>query len=78
MFFSPLSIAITPLGEERTNLSACPLGELEGLWLEIVALSGLFFNHFFFYCWHCMYLHVCPGICNLFFFFFFFFFFCFE
>ena len=58
VFFSPLSIAITSLGEERANLSAfrkfvrfvlewicrfpLPLGIWEGLRFVIVALSGLF------------------------------------
>ena len=56
VFFSPFSIAITSLGEERANLSAfrefvrfvfvliCrfPLGVLEGLRFVIVALPGLF------------------------------------
>ena len=57
-FFSPFSIAITSLGEERANLSAfrtfvryalvwfclCPhpLGVWEGLWFVIAALPGLF------------------------------------
>ena len=57
-FFSPFSIAITSLGEERANLSAfrtfvrlvlvwfclfpLPLGVWEGQWLVIVALPGLF------------------------------------
>ena len=57
-FFSPLSTAITSLGEERANLSvSCtfvrfvlvwicrfplPLGVWEGLRFVIVALSGLF------------------------------------
>ena len=57
-FFSPLSIAITSLGEERTNLSAfrmfdrfvlvwicrfpLPLDIGEGLRFVIVALPGLF------------------------------------
>ena len=55
MFFSPFSIAITSLGEERANVSAfrafvrfalvwfclLPLGVLEGLRLVIVALPGL-------------------------------------
>ena len=56
--FSPFSIAITSLGEERANLSAfrtfvrfvlvwicrfpLPLWVWEGLWLVIVALPGLF------------------------------------
>ena len=35
--FSPFSIAITPLGEERANL-----GVWEGLRFVVVALSGLF------------------------------------
>ena len=58
VFFSPFSIAITWLGEERTNLSAfrmfdrfvlvwicrfpLPLGIWEGLRFVIVALPGLF------------------------------------
>ena len=58
MFFSPVNIAITSLGEDRANLSAfhtfvqfalvwfclfpLPLGVWEGLWLVIVALPGLF------------------------------------
>ena len=58
VFFSPFSIAITSLGEERANLSAfrtfvrfvlvwvClfprPFGVWEGLRLVIVALPGLF------------------------------------
>ena len=56
MFFSPFSIAITLLGEERVNLSAfrtfvrfvlvwfClfPFRVWEGLRLVIVALPGLF------------------------------------
>ena len=57
VFFSPLSIAITSLGEERANLSAfrtyfrfvlvwfclfpLPLGVWEGLRFVIVALPGL-------------------------------------
>ena len=63
VFFSPFSIGITSLGEERTNLSAfrtfvrfalvwfclfpLPLGVWEGLRFVIVALSGLFFYLFF-------------------------------
>ena len=63
MFFSPLSIAITSLGEERADLSAfrtfvrfarvwfclfpLPLGVWGGLQFVIVALSGLFFYHFY-------------------------------
>ena len=62
-FFSPFSIAITSLGEERANLSAfrvfvrfvivwfClfpfPLGVLEGLRFVIVALPGLYSYLFF-------------------------------
>ena len=58
VFFSPLSIAITSLGEERAYLSAfrtvirfvlvwicrlpLPLGVWEGLRFVIVALPGLF------------------------------------
>ena len=58
MFFSPFSIAITSLGEERANLSAfrmfdrfvlvwicrfpLPLDVWEGLLFVIVALPGLF------------------------------------
>ena len=58
MFFSRFSIAITSLGEDRSNLSAfrrfvrfflvwfrwfpIPLGVWEGLRLVIVALHGLF------------------------------------
>ena len=58
VFFSPFSIAITSLGEERANLSAfrtfvrfvlvwicwfpLPLGVWEGLRFVIVALPGLF------------------------------------
>ena len=62
-FFSPFSIAITSLGEERANLSAfrmfvrfalvwfclfpLPLGVWEGPRLVIVALPGLFSYLFF-------------------------------
>ena len=58
VFFSPFTIAITSLGEERANLSAfrtfvrfvlvwicrfpLPLGDWEGLRFVIVALPGLF------------------------------------
>ena len=64
VFFSPFSIAITSLGEERANLSAfrtfvrfvlvwicrfpLPLGVWEGLRFVIVALPGLFSYLFFF------------------------------
>ena len=63
VFFSPLSIAITSLGEERANLSGfrtfvrfalvwfclfpLPLCVWEGLWLVIVALLGHFSYLFF-------------------------------
>ena len=63
VFFSPFSIAITSLGEERANLSAfrtfvrfvlvlicrspLPLGAWEGLRFVIVALPGLFSYPFF-------------------------------
>ena len=62
-FFSPFSIAITSLGEERANLSAfrtfvrfvlvwicrfsLPRGAWEGLRFVIVALPGLFSYLFF-------------------------------
>ena len=64
VFFSPFSIAIPSLGEERANLSAfrtfvlfvlvwfslipLPLGVWEGLRFVIVALPGLFSYLFFF------------------------------
>ena len=64
VFFSPFSIAITSLGEERANLSAfrtfvrfvlvwfclfpLPLDVWEGLRFVIVALPGLFSYLFFF------------------------------
>ena len=63
VFFSPFSIAITSLGEERANLSAfrtfvrfvlvwirrcpLPLGVWEGMRFVIVALPGLFSYLFF-------------------------------
>ena len=62
VFFSPFSITITSLVEERSNLSAfrtfvrfmlvwfcrfpLPLGVCVGLRFVIVALSGLFSYHF--------------------------------
>ena len=65
VFFTPFSIAITSLGEERANLSAfrtfvrfvlvwicrfpLPLGVWEGLRFVIVALAGLFSYLFFFF-----------------------------
>ena len=64
LFFSPFSIGITSLGEERANLSAfrtfvrfalvwfclfpLPLGVCEGLSFVVVALPGLFSYRFFF------------------------------
>ena len=64
VFFSPFSIAIISLGEERANLNAfrtfvsfvlvwicrfpLPLGVWEGLRFVIVALPGLFSYPFFF------------------------------
>ena len=64
MFFSPFSIAITSLGEERANLSAfrtfvrfalvwfclfpLPLGVWERLRFVIVAFLGIFFCLFSF------------------------------
>ena len=67
MFFSPFSIAINSLGEEKANRSAfrtfdrfvlvwiCrflfPLGVWEGLRFVIVALHRLFSYPFFIYCW---------------------------
>ena len=65
VFFSPFSIALTSLGEERTNLNCfrtfvrfalvwfcmfpLPLGVWEGLRFVIVALPGLFLLPFFFF-----------------------------
>ena len=65
VFFSPFSIVITLLGEERANLSAfrtfvrfvlvwicrfpLPVGVWEELRFVIVALPGLFSNLFFLY-----------------------------
>ena len=62
-FFSPFSIAISSLGEEKANLSAfrtfvwfvlveicrfpLPLGVWEGLRFVIVALPGLFYYFFY-------------------------------
>ena len=66
VFFSPFSIAITSLGEERANVSAfrtfvrfvlvwfcwfsLPHGVWEGLQFVIVALPGLFSYLFLLYC----------------------------
>ena len=68
VFFSPFSIVITSLGEERANLSAfrtfvrfvlvwicrppLPLDVWKGLRFVIVALPGLF-SYFFFFTWIC-------------------------
>ena len=68
VFFSPFSIAITLLGEERANFSAfrtfvrfvliwicrfpLPLGVWEGLRFVIVALPGLFSYLFLVVCAH--------------------------
>ena len=65
VLFSPFSIAITSLGEERANLSAfrtfvrfalvwfclfpLPVGDWEGLRLVIVTLPGLFSYLVFFF-----------------------------
>ena len=65
VFFSPFSIAITSLGENRANLSAfptfvryalvwvclfsLPLGVWEGLRFVIVGLPGLFSDLFVFF-----------------------------
>ena len=65
VFFSPFSIAITSLGEERANLTAfrtfvrfalvwfclfpLPLGVWEGLLFVTVAFPGLF-SYLFLYC----------------------------
>ena len=68
MIFSPFSIAVTSLGEERANLSAfrtfvrfvlvwiCRFGVWEGLRFVIVALPGLF-SYFFF--WHATSVKMC-------------------
>ena len=63
VFFSPFSIAIISLGEERANLSAfrtfVRFGVWEGLRFVIVALSGLFSYLF----WQCLRVHVCVHVC---------------
>ena len=67
VFFSPFSIAITSLGEERASLGAfrtfirfalvwfclfpLPLGAWEGLRFVIVALPGLFSDPSFYHTW---------------------------
>ena len=66
VFFSPFSILITSLGEEKANLSAfrkfvrfvlvwicrfsLPLSDWEGLQIVIVALPGLFSYLFYVNC----------------------------
>ena len=71
VFFSPFSIAITSLGEERANLSAfrtfvrfvlvwicrfpLHLGVWDGLRFVIVALPGLFF---YFFLGNCVYMDI--------------------
>ena len=73
VFFSPFSIAITSLGEERANLSAfrtfvrfvlvwicrftLPLGVWEGLRFVIVAFPGLF-SYLFLICGIC-FIRIC-------------------
>ena len=73
VFFSPFSIAITSLGEERANLRAfhtyvrfvlvwicrfpLPLVVWEGLRFVIVALPGLF-SYLFFNMWFVLFLSV--------------------
>ena len=80
-FFSPFSIAITSLGEERANVSALrtfvrfllvwfcwfplPLSVWKGLRFVIVTLPALYFYLLFYYFCHCMSLRICPG--NVFF-----------
>ena len=70
VFFSPFSIAITPLGEERANLSAfrtfvrfafvwfCPFPLPLGVWegLRYVTVHSLDFSLTF-----CFLLHACYG-----------------
>ena len=76
VFFSPVSIAITSLGEERANLSAfrtfvrfvlvwicrflLPLGVWDGLRFVIVALPGLFSYLFFPYSFQDKYFKLAP------------------
>ena len=73
VFFSPFSIAIISLGEERANLSAfrtfvrfvivwicwfpLPLGVWDGLRFVIVALPGLF-SYLFFFLGKQFYVHI--------------------
>ena len=75
VFFSPFSIAITSLGEERAYLSVfrmfvrfariwfClfpfPLGVWEGLQFKIVALPGLFA----YLCFHIWLFFCCHYLC---------------
>ena len=76
VFFSPFSITITSLGEERANLSAfhtfvrfvlvwvcrfsLPLGVWEGLRFVIVALPGLFSYRFLIAIWLFFKERNCP------------------
>ena len=78
-FFSPFSIAITSLGDERANLSAfrtfvrivlvwicrfpLPLGVWEGLRFVTVALPGLFSYLFFYFFFFFLFSH-CLLICR--------------
>ena len=75
--FSPFSIAITSLGEERANLSAfrmfvrfvlvwncrfpLPLSVGEGLWFLIMALPGLFSYLILVFCGILMKIFVCGN-----------------
>ena len=81
-FFSPFSIAITSLGEERANLSAfrtfvrfvlvwicrfpLPLGVWEGLRFVIVALPGLFSYRFLWICSVCICHYIGTFACTKF------------
>ena len=84
VFFSPFSIAITSLGEERGNLSAfctfvrfvlvwicrfpLPLGVWEGLRFVIVALPGLF-SYLFVFFYRYFFSNYLPHRFSFFFFF---------
>ena len=50
MFFSPFSIAITSLGEERANLSAFRTFVLTVIFLAHLLVVFFFFFFFFFAC----------------------------
>ena len=78
-FFSPFSIVITSLGEERANLNAfrtfvrfllvwicrfsLPPGVLEGLRFVIVALPGLFSDLYFSLWWRIIATSFFYGLC---------------